>query len=84
MRKQRIPLKHCIDRSFIWWKVTDILSVQQDLSLCLAVKSGDHPQGCCLSTAGRSQERDKFSFFYLKIKIFHRFEIVIIAFFNSF
>ena len=56
--------------------MTDILPVQQNLPLCREFKSRDHPQGRCLSAAGRPEECHEFPFLNGQVEIIHNNRII--------
>ena len=63
--KQRIFLKHRVNRSLIGWQLTDILTVQQNLTCCGDLKASQHTKNRGLTTAGGPQKSDKFPLFHL-------------------
>src|SRR5215212_12174072 len=56
MRKQRVALKHHVDRPAVGRHGGDIGAVEQDAALACRLEASKHAQQCGLSAAGRAQE----------------------------
>ena len=56
MRKERVALKHGVDRTLIRRQQRDILAMQQDLAGRRMVKAGDQPEQGGLAAAGRAEQ----------------------------
>jgi len=64
-----VILEHHGNASVSWSHLIDFLPVYVEFSSGDLLKSRDHAQGCGFPAAGRTDERDKFLFFNIQIKI---------------
>jgi len=59
MGKQRVVLKHHVDRTLVRQDLRDVLAVQQDAPLIRRLESGKHPQQRGLAATTGAEQREK-------------------------